>query len=401
MKLFDIKNNYQDSFDYLDRKSIYLDSACQTLRPKSVIESINEYFKEYNACGGRVKYEWGKKVDEKTTQCRKRILSILNKKSSEYVVAFTLNTSYGLNLVLQQLPAGKFERIITSEVEHNSVFLSTIEAAKSLGIDRLVLSRKSTGALNVDDKDLSRAVIVLNNTNNFTGEKLTNLSDIIKYSHKKNGIVLIDAAQGMSQDIESLRHLEWDGLFFSGHKFYGPSIGVVVIKKELLKELNIKFVAGGMVESVENHKYKLISNEEELHSRLEIGLQDFSGIIGLNEAIKWYEKYKPENIDKETHKKLLGDLLFDGLSGIAEIKLINSEPSTIITFYSEKIDSHRLAIFLSQQNISVRSGYFCCHNYLLNLKKYPPLLRISLGMQNTRDEVEKFLSVLKAIMANT
>src|SRR3989344_6696225 len=106
MKLFGTQQKTEAiaDFQYLDEKSIYFDSACQTLRPEQVIDSMVEYFHTYNTCGGRVKYDWGIKVDEIVKETRQRILTILDKSSSEYVVAFTLNTTYGINLVLGQLP---------------------------------------------------------------------------------------------------------------------------------------------------------------------------------------------------------------------------------------------------------------------------------------------------------
>jgi len=83
------------------------------------------------------------------------------------------------------------------------------------------------------------------------------------------------------------------------------------------------------------------------------------------------------------------------------LQLMNNSPNQIVSFYSEKIDAHRLAIFLSSQNIMVRSGYFCCHYYLKNLKKYPPLVRVSLGVNNTQEQVEFFVNTLKIIINNS
>jgi cysteine desulfurase/selenocysteine lyase len=115
---------------------------------------------------------------------------------------------------------------------------------------------------------------------------------------------------------------------------------------------------------------------ENLSDRLEIGLQDFAAIIGLGESIKWQESYKPEGVSRDKHQSMISELLFNGLKEIPSLKIINSKPSPIISFYTEKIDAHRLAIFLSSQNIMVRSGYFCFHYYLKNVMKYPPLVRI-------------------------
>ncbi len=386
-------------FTYLDKKTVYLDSACQTLRPQQVVDAMDEYYHEYNSCGGRVKYEWGIKLDEKIKETRKKVLNFVGKSSSKYAVAFTLNTTYGLNLVLSQLPP-KFKKIITSDIEHNSVFLPTMTVAKRLNIPRIVLSRSVDGSLVYGKNDLSGAVAVLNSMSNIDGRELVNLKEITNDLHKTGGIVLVDAAQGISHNQEVIQTSDFDALFFSGHKLYGPSIGVIVIKKSLLTSLNIEFIGGGMVEEVKLDTCQLISDPDDLSSRLEIGLQNFAGIVGLSACLDWIKNYQQEGVSAQVNQKKLSHLLFDELSRIPTLKLINSSPSPIVSFYSDKIDAHRLAIFLSAQNIMVRSGYFCCHYYLKNLKKYPPLVRISLGRNNTKEQVDFFVKTLQTIMTN-
>lgn len=397
MQLSTDKN--KTDFSYLDDKTIYFDSACQTLRPQQVIDAMAEYYHEYNSCGGRVKYDWGVKLDEKIRETRKKVLSFVGKPPSEYAVAFTLNTTYGINLVLSQLPFA-FQKIITSDIEHNSVFLPTMTAAKRLGIPRIVLGRRADGSLPYEKDDLSGAIVVLNSMSNIDGRELVNLKQITDDAHKVGGIVLIDAAQGASHNQKIIRDSDFDALFFSGHKMYGPNVGAIVIRKRLLTALNISFIGGGMVEDVEAEKYRLISDPDDLSSRLEIGLQNFAGIVGLNASIDWLAKYKPENIAPHTHQKQLAQFLFDELSRMPSLKLVNTAPSPIISFYSEKIDAHRLAIFLSAQRMMVRSGYFCCHYYLKNLKKYPPLVRVSIGLNNTKEQVESFVKILQTIITN-
>jgi cysteine desulfurase/selenocysteine lyase len=369
------------------------------MRPQQVIDAMAEYYKEYNSCGGRVKYDWGIKLDEKIQETRKKVLAFVGKSPSEYAVAFTLNTTYGINLVLGQLPR-RFAKIITSDIEHNSVFLPTMAFAKRLNIPRVVLERSENGSLSYDKEKISNAIAVLNSMSNIDGRELVNLKEIADDLHKTGGIILIDAAQAISHSREIISKSDFDALFFSGHKMYGPSIGVIVIKKSLLATLDIGFIGGGMVEEVEIETYQLISDPDDLSSRLEIGLQNFAGIIGLNACIDWLKSYKPDSMPANTHQEELAQFLFNELSQIPTLKLINSSPSPILSFWSDKIDAHRLAIFLSAQNIMVRSGYFCCHYYLKNLKKYPPLVRVSLGLNNTKEQVEFFVKTLKTIITN-
>ena len=69
-------------------------------------------------------------VDEQIEATRESVIDYLGLSHKDYVCSFTMNTTYGINLVLNQLPTGIYEQVITSEIEHNSVFLPTIELAK-------------------------------------------------------------------------------------------------------------------------------------------------------------------------------------------------------------------------------------------------------------------------------
>jgi len=385
-------------FEYLSDDAVYLDSACQTLRPQPVLDAMNEYFREYNACAGRVKYEWGKRVDDEIANTRVKILKLLGKSEKEYSVAFTLNTTYGLNLLLGQLPVGTYKQIITSEIEHNSVFLPTMTAAKRLGIPRKILPRDEGGSLKYKKDDLAGAIVAVNATSNIDGRVLPNAKTLAEDVHDAGGILIIDGAQSIVDSAPLLREANFDALCFSGHKMHSASLGGIVAKNTLLDSLELSFVGGGMVEKLDANGFSFPAND--LSCKLEPGLQDFAGIIALGAAIDWLKDYKPNGLSKSEHKKKLADMVFNGISSLPGMHLVNAEASPTISFYSEDIDAHRLAAFLSQQNIMARSGYFCCHYYLQNVKNYPPLLRISLGLQNTEADITKFLEVLKKIINN-
>lgn len=404
MRIFSGKNNKSEAlstrkdFEFISEDIMYLDSACQTLRPQPVLDAVLSYYREYNACGGRVKYEWGKRVDEEVAEVRMKVLNFVGKSTKEYAVAFTLNTTYGLNLLLHQLPVGKYKQIITSEIEHNSVFLPTIAAAARLQIRRKIFPREEDGSLEYKKKDVAEAIIALNATSNIDGRILRNAQVLANDVHSTGGVLIIDGAQSMVDDASYLREVDFDALCFSSHKTYGPSLGVIVAKKQLIDSLSSSFTGGGMVESLDRDSFSVPPGD--FACKLEPGLQDFAGIIGLGEAVDWLKTYKPEGVVQKEQKRKLATMVFESLSSLPGMHLLNYEPSSIISCYSEDVDAHRLATFLSQQHIMVRSGYFCCHYYLQNMKKYPPLLRVSLGLHNTEEDVSKFLEIMEKILRN-
>lgn len=383
-------------FGYLASDEVYLDAACQSLRPQPVIDALTAYYTGYNACGGRVKYAWGQKVDREVTDTRRAVLDLLKLSARNYATAFTLNTTYGLNLLLQQLPHDRFDRIVTSHIEHNSVFLPTVTAARRLGVERLVLSRAADGALLYRPSQLERAVVVVNATSNIDGRPLPNLADLVRDTHARGGIVIVDAAQAMAHGTVALQRTEADAICFSAHKMYGASLGVVVARHELLASLELGFVGGGMVTEVREEDFDLVQGDPA--ALLEPGLQAWGEIIALGRAIDWLGGIRPGGRTSADHITGLSTRLFDGLTDIQGLTLLNDTPSPVISLHAPGQDSHRLAVFLSHAQISVRSGYFCAHHYLKQQLGLPPLLRFSLGLHSTVADVDTAVDTLARLM---
>ncbi len=379
----------------MEPNSCYLDSACQTLRPKSVIDAETEYYLQYNACGGRVKYKWGTMVDAKVQEARNLLLQFSGKRKKDYCIAFTLNTTYGINLVLHQLRAGDFSRIVTSDIEHNSVNLPSMTWAKRQNAERLVLQRAEDGSVYYKPSELERSVVLINSMSNIDGRTPQNLQQLAEKTHTQGGILLLDAAQGFAHDVEHLKEVDFDAAFGSGHKMYGPSIGFIVIKRTLLDRLDPFFIGGGTVTDVESESYSLLREGEEAHAVLEAGLQNWGGILGLGEAVRWLGTQ--QSTKEQEHR--LSEMLFRGLQEHSRVHLFNRAPAPIVSFHVDGIDAHQLALYLSEQDIMCRSGYFCCHSYLQHQLQLPPLLRVSLGLYNTPAHIEKFLDAFKKILS--
>lgn len=413
-------------FDYLGEKSVYLDAACQSLRPRPVVEAMERYFYEHNSCGERVKYPWGERTDELVEGARKKVLKLLKLKEKEYFVSFTLNTTYGVNLLLNSLVAegdkraagGGFgvRKVATSEIEHNSPFLATMAAAERMGVPRIVLKREENGNLIYEGKigevarsfsgELSAeeemnfrgAVLVVNCAANFDGRKLGNLKEVVKRVHRDGGIVIVDAAQAMAHYYEMLEKAEADAICFSAHKMYSASLGVMVVRRDLVPKLRLSFVGGGMVDDVFEDRYLLSSeNKDNVHTVFEPGLQAWGEICALNEAVSWLEKRT------KADKKRLEDCtreLDEFLRSKEKVRMVGSlenEPNPTMSFYVEGMDSHLLAAALGKEGIMARAGYFCVHYYLDKVLGLPPLVRFSLSYATREGDVERVKKVMERV----
>lgn len=384
-----------EDFDYLKSGEVYLDSACQSLRPRPVIDALDKYYTEHNSCGERVKYKWGVTTDELVEETRMKVLKFLKLSPRKYTTSFTLNTTYGINLILSQINPAHFAKVVTSDIEHNSPFLSTMAFSKRTGLPREVVTRNEDGSIPTD-YDFNKAIVVVNAASNIDGRKLLNIKDLAKTVHKSGGILIIDAAQTMAHSADILKGVEVDAICFSAHKMYAPSLGVIVWRDELDKYLEPLWLGGGMVDDVDETEFKLSAeSKEHRYTRFESGLQAWGEIIALGEAIEWHEK-----LSKKDWQNLEDNYteLYNFLNNSPKVRLINRESNPTMSFYVEGVDSHLLGGALSREDIMARTGYFCAHYYLDHVLKMPPLVRFSLGIHNRPEDIEKVKETLSKIV---
>ena len=386
-------------FEYLPKKDIYLDAACQSLRPQPVIDALNKYYTAHNSCGERVKYKWGAITDDKVEATRTKVLKYLKLSPRQYFVSFTLNTTYGINLLLNQIHPRFIKKIYTSDIEHNSAFLSTIAFGKLHKIKREVLTRREDGSVPLNH-DFKKALVVVNVASNFdTNLKLKNLKALVSKVRKAGGIIILDAAQAVAHNPELLYRTNADAICFSAHKMYGPSLGVMCVRYDLLPQLRTSFIGGGMVDDVNKSSYTLSAGPDKeqrphIHTIFEPGLQAWGEIIAFGAALDWLKKV-PRSAKKELYDNAAK--LYDFLSSRRKVHLLSSAPTTTMSFHIDGFDSHLIGEALGDQHIMTRTGYFCAHYYLDHVKKYPPLIRCSLGYHTRPEDIDKLIKALEKV----
>jgi selenocysteine lyase/cysteine desulfurase len=242
---------------------------------------------------------------------------------------------------------------------------------------------------------------------------LKNIKEVIKSVHENGGYIIIDAAQAMAHSKEILEKTEPDAICFSAHKMYAPSLGVMVVRKSFVDFIDTSFIGGGMVDDVNLDTYLLSSeNPAHLYTKFESGLQAWGEIIALGTAIDWLESLPKEKkqLLEENEKKIFD--FFDKYGIVGDIDrekeerdkigkklhLLNHEPTSTLSFYVEGVDSHLLGEALAGEGIMARTGYFCVHYYLDHKMHFPPLVRISLGYQNSAEQVDKLIEELTKLL---
>ncbi|PLX22152.1 selenocysteine lyase [Candidatus Parcubacteria bacterium] len=385
-------------FYFLQKKNyIYFDNACNSLRPDCVVEKINEYYKEYPVCAGRSNYALAEKLTTDLLGVRKNIAKFISAKEDEII--FTKNTTESINLLANSLDLKEGDIVLTTDKEHNSNLIPWIKL-KSKGVIHKTINSNPDNTFNIErlSKVLCPEVklLALGMSSNLDGVSIP-AKEIIDLAHKNGSLVLLDAAQSAISEKIDVKYLDVDFLAFSGHKILGPSgTGVLFGKKDLLEKLGSFLVGGSTVHSSSYDDFELADIPE----RFEAGLQNFSGILGLGEAIKYLEKIGLKNIQKQ--KLVLNEYLSNELLKIDKLHIIGPEEASrrsgIVSFYIDDIDSHQLSIMLDRSaGIMTRSGQHCVHSWFKS-REVASSLRVSMSFYNTLDEVKKFVDELNNII---
>ena len=376
----------------------YFDNACQSLRPKAVLEAINQYYVEFSACSGRSMHHMAAEVTRNCDQARSAVCKFLNASRKEEIV-FTRNTTEGINLIAHSLDWQKEDAVLISDKEHNSNLLPWQILVKKQGVVlKVVPSREdNTFDLAAFEKMLDSKVKMVSLAGTYTLDGVSvPAREIIRKAHQNGSLVLLDAAQTAPRTRIDVRALDVDFLAFSGHKMLGPSgTGVLYGKYQLLEQLEPFLVGGGTVLTSSYDSHHFLPPPE----KFEAGLQDYAGIIGLGAAVKYLETIGFETIEKQD--LLLNQFITEHIKDIPRLQLIGpSDPRQrggIVSFYLAGVDSHRIALMLDQMaGIMVRSGQHCVHSWF-NAHNIEGSVRASLYFYNTLEEAVLFVDSLHKI----
>jgi len=375
---------------------VYFDNACQTLRPKQVVDKILEYYNEYPACGLRSIHKWGDRVTQEFEKSREIIAKFIGAKKSKEIV-FTKNTTEGLNLIAKSFNFKKGDVVLGSDREHNSNLIPWQILTKTKGTTYRIAGSKDDSTFDLEKfKQAIKGVRLVSivHTSNIDGYTLP-VKKIIKIAHDNNTLVLLDAAQFIPHKGINVKKLDVDFLVFSGHKMLGPSgTGVLYGKYHLLEELSPFMVGGDTVKNTTYTSHELLESPE----KFEAGLQNYAGVIGLGEAAKYLMKVGLKNIEK--HELVLNKLATKGLEKIDGSKIIGvlnpKLRSGVLSFGLGDIHPHDVCMILDSEGIMTRSGAHCAHSWF-NARGINGSVRASFYLYNTREEVERFLEVLRKV----
>ena len=374
---------------------IYFDNGATTLKPKCVVDIVNDYNTKFTANAHRGDYKNSLTVDTLYDNTRDKIKDFINAKERSEIV-FTSGTTEGMNMIIFGYFANvlkKDDEVLITESEHASNVLPWFVLQERIGIkvkyielsNNKVVMDNVVKAINDKTKVISLAHIT-----NVIGD-VRPIEEISKLAHKNNIYMVVDAAQSIAHTRIDVQKLDIDFMAFSSHKLYSTTgTGVLYGKFDLLDKLVPVNYGGGMNAIFSKDGYYEL---REIPTRLEAGTPNIEGVLALGAAIDYLNFLGMDKINEYEHN--LRKYLISELSKLDFIELYNKDnDSTIVAFNIKGVFSQDTAVYLDKYNICVRAGNHCA-KILNNVFHINNTCRISLSFYNTKEEVDLLINVLK------
>lgn len=373
---------------------VYLDSCATSLKPKSVIEKIDEYYEKYGVNVNRGVYDLSYHATLEYEETRQKTAEFLNAKPEEIV--FTKGASSGLNLIassygLDNINEG--DEIITSELEHHSNIIPWQNVAKKKKAILKFIELDSTGRITVESfkKVLSNKtkVVALTYVSNVMGY-VTPIEEIIRLAHSVNAKVIVDAAQAVPHMKIDVKALDVDFLAFSAHKMLGPTgFGILYGKYDLLQKMEPIEFGGDMNDNVDLYE----SHYKDAPYKFETGTPPIAEAIAFKEAIKYLENYGYDKIQE--NEKTLTKYVIDELLKIENVTIYNPTVETgTIAFNIKNVHPHDAATYFDEEHIALRAGHHCAQ-LITKWLECVGTLRACFYLYNDLDDAKKFVNAVK------
>jgi cysteine desulfurase/selenocysteine lyase len=388
------KMNRED-FPMLKKDYIYFDNGATTFKPMCVIDEINNYYMNLSVNAHRGDYDLSIEVDNLYESTRNEVKSFINAKRREEII-FTKGTTESMNMIVfgfmkNYLKPG--DEVLITKTEHASNVLPWFTLEKELGIkvnfiplENLEVTLDNVKkSINPNTKVISIAWVT-----NTIGD-VRNIKEICKLAHENNILMVVDGAQAVGHMKTDVSDLDIDFLAFSAHKMLGPTgVGVLYGKYDYLNKMLPINYGGGMNHIFESDKTLVY---KELPLRLEAGTMNISGILSFRKAINYLNNIGLDKIEK--HEQELKEYLVNQLKDIDNVTIYNpNTKSGIVLFNIDGIFSEDAGRFLNHYHICVRAGNHCA-KMVKDEIGISNTCRVSLYLYNTKEEIDKFIEVMK------
>ena len=408
-----------DLEDGTQQPLINFDNAATTPAIRAVMDEVDSKLSMYGSIG-RGFSQKSNYSTEIYNETRKKVLDFVGADEQNYTCFYVNNTTDGLNKLASAL-VDENSLVLTTRIEHHSNDLPWRERCRVIYAEV-----DDQGRIIYDDiekllKENKVDYVTVTAASNVTGY-VTDVHRVARLAHKYGAKIVVDGAQIVAHRAFSMlgesEEENIDFFVFSAHKMYSPyGGGAVVGLTDILNEHMPQFYGGGIVRIVGDTKW----DPKDAPERYEAGSPNYPGVVGLGKAIDILKEVGFDAIQE--HEQKLIRKLMDGLLKYDTVIIYGdheniSDRVGVVSFNFKDANSFLLAGYLSTiGGVATRRGAFCAHPYVWRLVGVDPdeavetygscadvdtpgMIRISFGIYNTEEEVDRFLEVLpKAIEA--
>jgi cysteine desulfurase family protein (TIGR01976 family) len=380
----------------------YFDGPGGTQVARPVVDAMNDYLYHHNA-NTHWLYPTSEETDALIAASREAMADFLHASPDE--IAFGQNmTSLTFHLA-RALGRGWSEgdEIVVTELDHHANIAPWQALARERGVTvRMVRMIPEDGRLNWDHLEhlVSRRtkLLAIGAASNAIGT-INDVKGAVELAHANRALCFVDAVHYAPHALVDVQEMDCDFLSCSAYKFYGPHIGILYGRRDLLEALDVP---------------KLDPAPDTAPERFETGTQNHEGIVGAGAAVDFLASLsgaRPRRLGLmrafdalERRGAWLIAQAWDGLAAIDGVTLYGPPPGVprtpTLSFTMRGRSTNDVAIALARRGVFVSHGDFYAATVVERLGQAPDgLVRAGCSCYTTADEVERLLDAVRALAA--
>ena len=388
---------------------VFLDNPAGTQVPLSVMKAVTEYYMTMNANSGAA-FATSRRNDEMVQRTREAMADFLNAASaSEIVIGPNMTTlSFNLSRSIAQLLAPGDEIIVT-RMDHDANVAPWALVARDCGLPlKWVDIRAADCTLDMDSLEAALSertkVVATVHASNAVGT-VNPVKQIAGMAHAVGAWHVVDAVQSAPHVPIDVADIGCDFLLCSSYKFYGPHLGIMWGRHDLLDSLPV---------------YKVRPAKDAAPYRWENGTPSYETWHGLLACLEYWERLGqefgaaelPQYVGRrqrmkramtavQAYERKLAQALIDGLCAIRGIAIAGITDSArfdqrvpTVAMVKEGHKPDEIASYLAANHIYVWSGNYYAVEIMERINRPDGMVRIGIAQYNTIDEINRLLNLL-------
>jgi cysteine desulfurase family protein (TIGR01976 family) len=378
----------------------YFDGPGGTQVPRQVVEAVADYLYHHNA-NTHWAYPTSAETDQAIERAREALADFLNAAPEEIAFGANMTTlTFHLARALGR-HWGPGDEIVVTELDHHGNVAPWQALGRERGVTlQVVRMIPETGQLDWQDlEEKIRAktrVVAMGAASNALGT----ISDVRRageMAHAAGALMFVDAVHSAPHVLTDVRELDCDFLACSAYKFYGPHIGVLYGKKDLLQSADFP---------------KLIPAPDAAPERAESGTQNHEGIVGAAAAVDFLaslssgatrrDRLAGAFVGLHARHQLLVKQLWVGLAAIEGVTVYGPPPAAprtpTVSFIVKGIPSSKVAARLAERGLFASHGDFYALTIIQRLGLGEEgLVRAGCACYTTEEEVSRLIDAVRAV----